>query len=507
MSFSLLGLALCALLAFAAGGASAAAPIVHDGPIPATYQTAATAPINSPLADAVTAEGIMKHLQTFQRIAMRPQNKGSRSIYNGYDDSLDYVAEQLRSVSGGGYSVVYQPMVAHVSEYPEPPTLSVTYPHQFDLALNDDFVGFNFGGSGNLEDVPVALVLGGCNASDFEDFVPGSVALINRHVHVAAGDQIPTCPYRDRVGHATAAGATAVLMYNPLDLLPTLGGAPAGTTIPSLGLNSASGAYLVELLAAGVTPRINLSAHCRAIDVGTNNAIAELDPSRTGAMTNRTIIVGAHADGVPNGPGINDNASGTAVVLEIARQFARLHRRTVNHVKFAFWSAEEWGLLGSKHYVDSLTTDERADIALNLNFDMLGSANFIRGVYDGRNGPDAVRTGSGKIQGLFEQWFESQGLASEPTPFNGRSDYGPFIDIGIPAGGLAAGAEEIKTVDQARKFGGVAFASLDTCYHRACDDIDNISRQAIGDLGRAAAYVIETLANMPDLDLWLNSEN
>lgn len=112
------------------------------------------------------------------------------------------------------------------------------------------------------------------------------------------------------------------------------------------------------------------------------------------------------------------------------------------------------------------------------------------------------------------------------------------MKIGIPAGGLAAGAEEIKTVDQARKFGGVAFASLDTCYHRcaslspfalrrrvglapslrchsnallpvqsACDDIDNISRQAIGDLGRAAAYVIETLANMPDLDLWLNSEN
>ena len=130
---------------------------------------------------------------------------------------------------------------------------------------------------------------------------------------------------------------------------------------------------------------------------------------------------------------------------------------------------------------------------------MLGSPNFIRGVYDGRNGPELVKKGSGNIQNLFEAYFDAQGLTHEPTPFNGRSDYGPFIEKGISAGGLAAGAEEIKTVEQQAKFGGSSFVALDSCYHRACDGLANINPAAIESLSKAAASVLWTLAMEADL--------
>ena len=124
-------------------------------------------------------------------------------------------------------------------------------------------------------------------------------------------------------------------------------------------------------------------------------------------------------------------------------------------------------------------------------------------MYDGRNGPSDVSHASGNIQSIFESHFDVEGQTYEPTPFNGRSDYGPFIEIGIPAGGLAAGAEEIKTEAQRGRFGGVYKAALDTCYHRACDNVENISHEAIHDLSRAAAHTLETLAFTDDLPAFL----
>ena len=127
-------------------------------------------------------------------------------------------------------------------------------------------------------------------------------------------------------------------------------------------------------------------------------------------------------------------------------------------MRFAFWGAEESGLLGSEHYVDSLSDDELATIYANLNFDMVGSPNYVRFVYDG-DGSDtdpAGPPGSAQIEAIFNDYFASQGLASEPTAFDGRSDYGPFIAVGIPAGGLFSGAEGVKTPEQAAVYGGTA---------------------------------------------------
>ena len=194
------------------------------------------------------------------------------------------------------------------------------------------------------------------------------------------------------------------------------------------------------------------------------------------------IAVGAHLDSVGVGPGINDNGSGSASILEIAEQMQQVKPR--NKVRFLWFAAEESGLLGSEAYVDSLSEEELDRIAAMLNFDMVGSPNFVRFVYDGDLSdsvppPSGAPEGSAAIEEIFVDWFDSQGLASEPTEFSGRSDYGPFIEAGIPAGGLFTGAEGIKTDEQAETYGGTAGEQYDPCYHLGCDDIDNLSLEAL----------------------------
>ena len=104
---------------------------------------------------------------------------------------------------------------------------------------------------------------------------------------------------------------------------------------------------------------------------------------------------------------------------------------------------------------------------------MLGSPNYVRFVYDGDGSatPDAGPNGSATIEDIFLDYFAKVGLATEPTAFDGRSDYGPFIAVGIPAGGLFSGAEEIKTAEEAAIYGGTAGVAYDPCYHQACDDL------------------------------------
>jgi Zn-dependent M28 family amino/carboxypeptidase len=222
----------------------------------------------------------------------------------------------------------------------------------------------------------------------------------------------------------------------------------------------------------------------------TYNVLAEL------AGTSDTVVmVGGHLDSVSAGPGINDNGSGSAAILDIAEAMRKVE--PVNTVRFAWWSAEESGLVGSDFYVNSLTADELDDIALYLNFDMIGSPNYVRFVYDGDGtvGP-AGPPGSEAIEDLFVDFYDDRGLESEPTAFDGRSDYGPFIAEGvdIPAGGLFTGAEGIKTDAQVAVYGGVAGEQYDPCYHEACDTFAN-NNNAVLDLNSdAIAFATLTYA-------------
>ena len=236
----------------------------------------------------------------------------------------------------------------------------------------------------------------------------------------------------------------------------------------------------------------------------TYNTIADAP----GGRTDHTVVVGSHLDSVAAGPGINDDGSGSAQDLEIALQYQKAIKNPKNHLRFLFFGAEEEGLLGSAHYVESLDQAARDDIMAMVDLDMMASPNFARFVYDGDgsdNPGEEGPTGSDIIESLFTNYWGGRGLASETTPFDGRSDYVAFTDVGIPAGGIFAGAEGIKTPEQAAKYGGTAGLAFDPCYHQACDTLANLNTQAMDEFADASAYVTAKLV-MRENDLSDNTE-
>jgi aminopeptidase S len=200
-------------------------------------------------------------------------------------------------------------------------------------------------------------------------------------------------------------------------------------------------------------------------------------------------MLGAHLDSVIDGPGINDNGSGSALVLELAQAIGeRPHR---SPIRVGFWAGEELGTLGSMHYVDSLSQDEHDDIAIYLNFDMVGSPNPGRWVYSGDDSPIGRSTTE-----RFLDWFEEAGLSAEALDLGGGSDHASFARAGIPTGGLFTGANERLTDAQATAFGASAGEPADACYHLACDTGSNISRTSLDEMADAAATVLAQLAGL-----------
>ncbi|TMR24417.1 M20/M25/M40 family metallo-hydrolase [Nonomuraea turkmeniaca] len=428
------------------------------------------------LVEAVSGKNVKKHLSAFQAIA--DANGGTRvSGTPGFDASRDYVARKLR---GAGYDVTIQPFEFTFDGYKTPPVLKRTSPDPktYSYGFFSDYVAMGDSPAGAVSGTiqPVDLVLppgptansstSGCEASDFAGFVPGNIALMQRG----------TCNFRIKVDNAMAAGAAGVIVFNEgqtgrteVDLNPVLSG--PGVTIPSFFARFSVGQELAA--AAGTTVQMNYDPIVETRT--TYNVIAQ---SKRGNPDN-VVMLGAHLDSVQEGPGINDNGSGSAGVLEVALQAAKI--RPKNQLRFAFWGAEEFGLLGSEHYVAALTAEERAKITLYLNFDMIASPNYTFGIYDGDGDAFGVAgpPGSDVIEEDFEKFFAGRGQPYKATAFTGRSDYGPFIEVGIPAGGLFTGAEVLKTAEEAAIFGGTAGVPLDPCYHSVCDTIKNINDKAL----------------------------
>jgi aminopeptidase S len=216
-----------------------------------------------------------------------------------------------------------------------------------------------------------------------------------------------------------------------------------------------------------------------------------------GGNTSDTLTIGGHLDSVIAGPGINDNGSGSAANLEVALAVARAGYQPTRHLRFAWWGAEELGLRGSTAYVNSLTSAQKAAITGYLNFDMVASPNPGYFLYDGDNsdgtGSGAGPAGSAQIEATLAAYYATIGVPTRGTDFDGRSDYGPFIAAGIPAGGIFSGAEGRKTAAQVTLWGGTA-AAFDPCYHAACDTISNIDDTALDRNTDAIAYAVWTLA-------------
>lgn len=439
-----------------------------------------------------------EHLRALQEVADR--NGGNRASGTpGYAASVDYVADRLER---WGYSVARQPFEFPFFQELSAPLLEQLSPAAVQYTPDDPagVFGMTYSPSGDVtgvvQGVDLALpppaevnaTTSGCEPEDFAAFVPGNVALVQRG----------TCSFFDKAANAEAAGASAVIVFNEGQEGRTeaLGGTlfGPGVTIPVVGVSFDVGAEL----AAAPGARVHLAVETLSEVRTAENVVADT-PCGDAAQT---IVVGAHLDSVPEGAGINDNGSGTAVLLEIARQLARAGCEPArcsieNRVRFAFWGAEEYGALGSEHYVASLGPEELAQIALNLNFDMLGSTNFVRFIYDGdaSETPVAGPSGSAQIEAVFSQFFAARGLPTAVTALDGRSDYAAFMAAGIPVGGLFSGAEAIKTEEQAALFGGTAGEPLDPCYHAACDTLENVSEEALAELGGAALHAVRVFAS------------
>ncbi len=203
-----------------------------------------------------------------------------------------------------------------------------------------------------------------------------------------------------------------------------------------------------------------------------------------GGDPNQILMTGAHLDSVSAGPGINDNGSGSAAVLENALAVARAAAKPAKHLRFGWWGAEELGMRGSQYYVSKLTATERTKFSGYLNFDMVGSPNPGYFVYDDD------RT----IEGVFKDYYASVNIPTEiETEGDGRSDHAPFKNAGIAVGGLFSGADYTKTAAQAQKWGGTAGQPFDRCYHRSCDTSSNINDTALDRNSDAIAHAVWTL--------------
>ena len=450
--------------------------------------TAGAAPKNTSvdnLTNAVTVAGIYDHLNAFQ--AHADANGGNRYAgYPGHDASAQYVYD--RAVAAG-YDVHFQEFEYSTGQDLSVLTKVAPSPERAFI-LNDEFFGDPEAPEGDITAplTAVDLVLppvggstSGCEAADFDGFPAGSIALIQRG----------SCDFIVKVNNAADADAAGVIIFNEgndpsrtnLDFDPIIEGA----TIPTVVASFAAGSELSNSVTDGPTgTTVRLKNDFFFETLTTRNVVAD----KPGGNVDNTIVVGGHLDSVQEGPGINDNGSGSATILEIAEQMANVN--TANHVRFIWFSAEESGLIGSQYYVDQLSDAELGQIGSMLNFDMVASPNFARFVYNGSS--KTAPKGAGAIEDVFNDWFKSRGLAYEPTPFDGRSDYGPFIAEGIPAGGLFTGAEGIKSAAQVTLYGGIAGAAFDPCYHAACDTIANINDTALDQMSDAAAAATLRLA-------------
>jgi Zn-dependent M28 family amino/carboxypeptidase len=460
------------------GGAIAALALVL--PL-ATAGPAHADPDPEALIRAIATAGVKQHLKKFQEIAQA--NGGTRAAGTpGYDASRDYVVSRLKKA---GYKVTVQPfdfpflqekstaVLERIS--PSPKTYNPTPPDGSGIG---DFATMTYSGAGDVTAAVQAVDVqippasepnsstSGCEPSDFASFTPGSIALLQRG----------TCTFQEKAENAQAAGAAGVIIFNEgqegrTETIQGTLGEPT-VRIPVVGASYEVGQ---ELAAAGTTVRLKTDTISETRT--THNVIAD---SKWGDP-NKVVQLGAHLDSVLAGPGINDNGSGSAAILEVAEVLGKIPTR--NKLRFSFWSAEELGLLGAEHYVASLSPAELAKIKLYLNFDMIGSPNYAIMIYDGDDsdgvGAPAGPPGSDEIEKLFEKYFKALRQPYQGTDFDGRSDYGPFIEAGIPSGGLFTGAEGIKTPEEQKKYGGTAGIAYDPCYHQACDDLSNINDKAL----------------------------
>ncbi len=433
------------------------------------------------LAGKVTADRMFTHLRALQDIA-NAKNGNRADGTPGYDASVEYVAKALRN---RGFEVSTPQFDRLYAVSPGKPALTVagrSYPvDQASLLVQTQ--------PGGLTGQPVRPTQpSGCTASDYPAVVPkGAIAVVDD----------ARCSVVDKQNSAVAKGAVALIVLSAPDgqgAPPTLfnPGYFKQLTVPV----AVAGPYGAAALATATAP-IRLVLDAQNIKITSRNVLAQ---TNTGSP-HEVIMVGAHLDSPRGGPGINDDGSGVAAVLETALQLGPL-APVNNAVRFVFWGAEEDGLNGAMDYVFGMDRDQLNDIALYLNFTMLGSPNAGFFTDDGdQSGPPGpgvtfadVPEGSAGIERTLAGYLYLAGKRPADMPLNTRTDYHPFMVAGVPIGGMTAGASQTKTTVQARLWGGQAGVPFDPNYQSPRDTIDNINRDALAVMGSGVAFAVGSYA-------------
>ncbi|WP_146134374.1 M28 family peptidase [Glaciihabitans tibetensis] len=433
------------------------------------------------MAQSITGEAVMRHLEQFQAIA--DAHGGSRALGTpGYALTAQYIEQQLQ---GAGYTTKRDEFEVVSQEI-------LKYAVTVDGITSAPAMGVPFGatvgtGPDGVDGTivrPVDLAGEGCRASDWAGVdAVGEIALVT----------LGACSFLEKSMAAATAGADALIVANTADVgLAGEFSEQDALTIPTIGVSGTQAAALTAT--AGTVLGITIVE--RTTRIPTFNVLAE---TSTGHRTN-TVMAGAHLDSVPAGAGINDNGSGSAALLETALVLAKSGELN-NQMRFAWWGAEEVGLVGSINYVGELLQNDPSELEHMvgyLNFDMVGSPNHIMGVYDANQSsyaaPLVVPPGSLRIEKLFTDYFDSIGQPWVDTPFDGRSDYFGFLLTGVPSGGLFTGADGIKTPAEAALFGGTAGLPHDPNYHTAGDRLANVDPAVLDVAARAIGFVTTTLA-------------
>ncbi|KAK0654262.1 Leucine aminopeptidase 2 [Lasiodiplodia hormozganensis] len=409
----------------------------------------------------------MENLANLDRIAT--ENGGNRAFgLPGYTASVDYVTSQLAKYNSTAKS--------WTQDFPA--LFNRVESIEFRVDNTSYYVyGLTYSPSTTAEGVTAPLVLGptgdaGCTVEGYADYdVQDKIVLVERG----------TCPsggtLAGRIRPAAAAGASNVIIYNNVPTKVTGGtlSAPDPEGYVSSGfINQVDGQALRDRLLAGEAITAHFQQTQTIEEQLTQNVFAE---TRGGDASN-VIMLGAHLDSVQAGAGINDDGSGTTLLLEVFEALSSFDVK--NKVRFAWWGAEENGLVGSRFYTSSIAnTSEADDILLYLNFDMVSRGYY--GVFDGDGSTHGLAgaPGSDVIEKLFVDHLAGQGLNVTPAVFTGGSDYASFMEtLGKPVGGLHTGTG----VDQ------------DPCYHQACDTYNNSNPTTLTINAKAAAHVLATLA-------------
>lgn len=445
------------------------------------------------LRDAIDADDILADMTRLQQFA--DDGGGARQAgSDGEKASMAFVADELRLA---GLNVTLQPVDVPYFTQDAPSVLELATGGTNAFEDLRDFKAMLFSASGDLTAQlyplgfdptaqPGATGGLGCAPGDWAGVPAGVIVLV----------QPAQCRRHDVVVQAQDAGAVAIITAYPgwvrdAVLRPTLIN-PEDIRIPALGVTHAAGVALAEAAATGGAVHITVST-----TVQTRSSVNVIGETPGGDPAH-VVMLGGHLDSAIDGPGINDNGSGTMTILEIAREVAAASPgpgagTTPWRVRVAFWTGEELGVWGSSAYVRSLDAGALDAIEAYLNFDMVGSPNGVRLVYDASAGPRPAEAAT--LTSLFGQAFERSGQLWQSAALGGSSDHFAFEQAGIVVGGLFSGANEVKTDAQASLFGGTAGAPNDPCFHLACDTVGNVDPVLLEQMARAAAWVVGTLAS------------